>query len=140
MSNAIETGWEVDQAIEPLNTKLARLTAEEKAEHYQEQAEHYATKSKVFLLFGADDITSGGFLDVGLVASTHNQELEDALNGLAAAEYQYVSGDIKIAKLVFTEEKTIEQVRKLVDEACENIDTVNITRIEAINSLQSPTI
>lgn len=41
MSSDIETGWEVDKAIEPMNTKLARLTAEEKAAHYQEQAEYY---------------------------------------------------------------------------------------------------
>lgn len=91
------------------------------------------------MLTGTDNIESSAFLGTGLASDS--SVLSSALTSIAnSIELVYQSSTIHIAKLVFNEEKSVAQVKALVDEACAAVPGINIKYIEAINSLQPPTI
>lgn len=78
---------------------------------------------------------------LGTALTSDNGALSTALYSISyAAELVYKSDSICVAKLVFNEEKSVAQVKALVDEACAAVPDINIKYIEAINSLQAPTI
>lgn len=91
------------------------------------------------MLTGKADMESAAFLGTSLASDS--SALSTALTSITnSIELVYQGGSIHIAKLVFNEEKSVAQVKALVDEVCAAVPGINIKYIEAINSLQAPTI